>query len=376
MMRKLLILAVFFIFIVFLLTSCRPPELEGAYVDYNAKRMDSALELAKEATEKYPTNAEAPYLLGRIYGEKGMYKEMVESFNKSLNISTQYEKDIKESKNYYFQTEYKTAYDSYVSYQNTAGDTSEKAIKILDSAIEHAENASVIKPNDYSSVKLIGLAANYKNDLQLAEEKFKMLTTMKPDTVDGWFGLGRLYYNQGDYHKAIEYNKKANEIDNTYVPALELIAFSYENLKDTTNTIKAYKAAIEADPNNISYLFNLGLVYNKLAASCDKNSAKYKENYANAEVYFSRAIDLNPDELEDFQRSLYDSNLEILFSLKCVAQIQQRKFEEAAQTARDGIDYFPGSADLYEYLAISLSNLGKTKEAEAANEKSKQLRGE
>ena len=68
--------------------------------------------------------------------------------------------------------------------------------------------------------------------------------------------------------------------------------------------------------------------------------------------------------------------MRILFSLKCVAQIQQGKFEEAAQTAQDGIDYFPGSADLYEYLAISLSNLGKTNEAEAANEKANQLKGE
>lgn len=375
-MRKLLTLAVFFIFFVFLISSCRPPELEGAYVDYNANRLDSALELAKEATEKYPTNNEAPYLLGRIYGEKGMYKEMMESFDKSLNIAPKYEKDIEESKKYYFQTEYKNAYDIYVSYQNMANDTSEKAIKILDSVIKHAENASVIRPSDYSSVKLVGLAANYKNDFQLAEEKFKILTTIKPDTADSWFWLGRLYYDQGDYQKAIEYNKKANEIDSTYVPALELIAFSYENLKDTTNTIKAYKAALEADPNNISYLFNLGLVYNKLAAGSEKNSEKYKENYANAEVYFSRAIDLDPDELEVFQRSLYDSNLEILFSLKCVAQIQQRKFEEAAQTARDGIDYFPASADLHEYLAIALSNLGKTKEAEEANEKAIQLRGE
>ncbi len=375
-MRKLLTFTVFFVFIVFLLTSCRPPELEGAYVEYNQKRLDSALELAKEATEKYPTNTEAPYLLGRIYGEKGMYKEMMESFDKSLNIATEYEKDIEVSKNYYFQIEYKNAYDSYVSYQNMASDTSEEALKILDSAIEHAQNASVIKPDDYSSVKLVGLAANYKNNFKLAEEKFKILTTIKPDTVDALFWLGRLYYDQGDYQKAIEYNKKANEIDSTYVPALELIAFSYENLKDTTNTIKAYKAALEADPDNISYLFNLGLVYNKLAASSNKNSEIYRENYANAEVYFSRAIDIEPDELEDFQRSLYDSNLEILYSLKCVAQIQQRKFEEAAQTARDGIDIFPGSADLYEYLAISLSNLGITKEAEEANEKAIQLRGE
>ena len=375
-MRKSITFILFGLFTLFVLTSCRPPELEGAYVDYNQKRFDEALELAKEATEKYPTNAEAPYLLGRIYGEKGMFKEMVESFEKSLSISTQYEKEIKETKIYYFQTEYKNAYDNYVSYQKISGDSSEKAIKVLDNAIKHAENASIIDPSDYSSVKLAGLAANYKNDNDVAEKMFTKLTKINPDTVDGWFWLGRLYFNKQDYQKAIECNKKANEIDKTYVPALELLAFSYENIKDTVNTIKSYKEAIEADPKNVSYLFNLGLVYNKLATSSKKASEEYKSNYANSEKYFSQAIDLDPDELDDYQRSLYDSNLEILYSLKCVAQIQQRKFEEASQTAQEGIDNFPDSADLYEYLAISLSNLGKTKEAEAANKRAIQLKGD
>ena len=375
-MRKSFVFMLFGLFMLFVLTSCRPPELEGAYVDYNAKRIDSALELAKQATEKYPTNPEAPYLLGLIYGEKGMFKEMMESFQKSLNISPQFEKEITQTKTYYYQSEYKSAYDSYISYQKISGDTSERATKILDNAILHAENASLIEPDDYSSVKLAGLAANYKNDMDLAEKEFTKLTEIKPDTVDGWFWLGRLSFNKQDYQKAIEYNKKANAIDSTYVPALELIAFSYESLKDTAKTIDAYKAAIKADPKNVSYLFNLGLVFNKLAASSDRSTDAFKTNYENAEKYFAKAIDLNPDELDEYQRSLYDSNLEILYSLKCVAEIQQRKFEEAEETAKEGIDNFPDSADLYEYLFISLSNLGKTKEAKEADAKAKQLKGE
>ena len=134
-MRRILIFTFFSAFTFYLLTSCRPPELEGAYVDYNAKRMDSALELAKEATDKYPTNAEAPYLLGLIYGEKDMFGEMITNFDKSLERATQYEKKIEESKTYYYQSEYKSAYDNYIAYQKTAGDTSEKAIKMLISQI-------------------------------------------------------------------------------------------------------------------------------------------------------------------------------------------------------------------------------------------------
>jgi tetratricopeptide (TPR) repeat protein len=375
-MRNLFVYTIFTALTIYLLTSCRPPELEGAYVDYNAKRMDTALELAKEATDKYPTNAEAPYLLGKIYGEKGMFKEMTESFDKSLERSADFKNQIKESKVYYYQSEYKTAYDNYIAYQKIASDTSEKAMKMLSNAIEHADNASIITPNDYSSIKLAGLAANYKKDTDKASKKFEMLTTIKPDTVDSWFQLGRLYFNSKDYNKAIVYNKKAFELDNSYVPAIELLAFSYEGLKDTANAIQAYKDALNIEPNNISYLFNLGLIFNKRAASSITSSEEQITNYANAETYFVTAINLDPDELADFQRDLFDANLEILYSLTCVAQIQQRKFEECKETTLSGIDNFPDSADLHDYLAICLSNLGDVAGAKDASEKAKQLREE
>jgi tetratricopeptide (TPR) repeat protein len=175
--------------------------------------------------------------------------------------------------------------------------------------------------------------------------------------------------------KAIEYEKKAFDVDSNFVMAMELIAFAYENLNDTTNAIDAYKKAISLDPNNISYLFNLGLIYNKQAATAGSEDVQ-KEKYAMAEKYFARALSINPDELEDFQRTLYDSNLEILYSLTVVAQIQQRKFKEALATAQEGLDYFPDSADLYEYISICQSNLGNAKAAQEANDRAEQLRGE
>ena len=408
-MRKIFIFFTFIIFALSVLTSCRPPELEGAYVDYNNDRKDSALELAKEATEKYPDNAEAPYLLGRIYGEKAMYKEMVESYNKSLQRSDEFKDDIEQSKLYYFQSEYKKGYDNFVNYQNAAGDTSEQTMQLLKSAYEHAKNASIIRPNDYSTVKLAALAANYQDDYDKAKEEFQELTKIRPDTVDGWFQLGRLYFNEKNYKKAIEYEKKAFDVDSNFVPAMELIAFAYENLNDTTNAIDAYKKAISLDPNNISYLFNLGLIYNKQAATAGSEDVQ-KEKYAMAEKYFASTYnseafirgclqDLVEQTLyqkglleiiiinsgsqqneraivEDFQRTLYDSNLEILYSLTVVAQIQQRKFKEALATAQEGLDYFPDSADLYEYISICQSNLGNAKAAQEANDRAEQLRGE
>lgn len=373
-MRKLYLLTLIVLITAFFLSSCRPPELEGAFVDYKAKRLDNALKLAMEATDKYPDNPEAPYLLGKIYGEKEMFPEMVEAFSKSVQRSPQFEKDMDNQKLYYFQTEYKKAYDNYISYQEIAGDTSVKAMKLLDMAIKHSLNAHVIDPKDYRPLKLTGLAHNYKKEDDQAIHYFTKLTELKPDTVDAWYQLGRVYFNERNFTESVKHNKKAIEIDPSFIPAVELLAFSYESLKDTVNAIKTYQMASQIEPNNVSYLFNLGLIYNKKAANAGDNVDEKNKNYAEAEVLFSKAIELDPDQLDSYQRDLYDSNLQIMYSLKCIAQLQQRKFEECRQTAAQAVERFPDSADLYEYLAIAYANLGDTVKAKEAQEKAKQLK--
>jgi len=374
-MKKILFLTVLLLSFTIMLTSCRPPELEGAFVDFNAKRYDNALKLAIEATDKYPTNPEAPFLLGKIYAEKEMFGEMVDAFNKSLERGSEFESQIKEFKQYYFQNEYKKAYDNYVSYQDMSGDTTEKAMKLLDLSIKHSKNASLIVPDDYRPIKLTGLAYNYKDENDLAIDYFKKLTELKPDTTDSWYQVGRVYFNNHQYEKAAEYNKKAVEIDPSFIPAVELLAFSYESLKDTVNSIKTYKMASEVDPNNVSYIFNLGLIYNKQASSASDNAEKIRL-YGLAEEQFSKAITLNPEDLDSYQRQLYDGNLEIMYTLDCIAQIQQKKFEDCKNTALSGLDLFPDSSELYEFLAICYANLGETAKAKEAQERAKQLKGE
>lgn len=373
-MKQLSVVLILFLGLTFLITSCRPPELEGAFVDYKARRMENALKLAIEATEKYPDNAEAPFLLGKIYGEMEKFPEMVEAFNKSLQRSSQYEKDINNLKLYYFQTEYVKGYDNYVAFQQTGGDTSAQAMKLLDMAIQRCQNAIAIDPTDYRPIKLTGLAFNYKNENEEALKYFHKLTEVMPDTADAWYQIGRVHFNNRNFEKAVEYNSKAVELDPSFIPAVELLAFSYESLKDTANAILTYRKASELEPNNVSFLFNLGLIYNRKAATASENNENRLKYYAEAEELFGKAINLDPDQLDSYQRSLYDNNLEIMFSLKCIAQLQQRKFEECKQTVFRGLELFPNSSELYEFLAIAYANLGENEKAKEAEAKAEQLK--
>ena len=103
-MQKIKYLVLISIMLIFAisLTSCRPPELEGAIVHYNSGRNDQAYDLALSASEKYPDNAEVWYYLGEIQGKKNMVKEMMESFTKSLAISNSQSSKIAAAKTTYF----------------------------------------------------------------------------------------------------------------------------------------------------------------------------------------------------------------------------------------------------------------------------------
>ena len=144
-MNKLVLLFAVTIMGLSILTSCRPPELEGAFVDFNAGRIDNALVLAEDAAKKYPDNAEAWLLLGRLYGKKDRIAEMVSAFDKSVALSPQYANEIKTERAYYFQTLFNGGLTNYNAFLKAEDRASEKAIKTIEKAISNFKCANVIQ---------------------------------------------------------------------------------------------------------------------------------------------------------------------------------------------------------------------------------------
>ena len=86
----------------FMINACRPPELEQTVIDYKAGRYENAYEEALKSAEKYPDNEEAWFYLGQIQGRKGLIKEMMSSFDKSMALKPTFANDIDLSKRNYF----------------------------------------------------------------------------------------------------------------------------------------------------------------------------------------------------------------------------------------------------------------------------------
>ncbi|MFN3695357.1 MAG: tetratricopeptide repeat protein, partial [Ignavibacterium sp.] len=99
MKKSNLIYAAFIVFGILLMGyQCSSTEITSAKLYIQQKNYDKALEVLQKEVQKNPNSDQGYYLMGVVYAEKGDYKNMVQSFDKSLSISKTYEKEIKDYK--------------------------------------------------------------------------------------------------------------------------------------------------------------------------------------------------------------------------------------------------------------------------------------
>ncbi len=342
-----------------LLTSCRPPELEGAFVDFKAKRYDNALKLAKEATAKYPSNAEAWFLLGRIYGQKEMIPEMDHAFKQSLAINNQFEKQIKMEQSYYYGVSFNNGVKKYNAFTKADDRKSEKAQKLISAAIKNFKNAKLLN-NDFRSNNLLALCFNVSERPDSALTYYNELIKIKPDTAIAWINLGQYYFIKKDYKKSIENLKKALELDNKNVEAITLISQSYDIVEDTDNAIKAYEEAKVINPTEKAFPYNLGLIYSKLANKEGLDDQKKKEYLTKVAENFGKVISLDPD-------------IKVPYQMKSFAELQLEDYDTALITLKQAIEHFPEEGSLYFNLGVAYTHLGNKKEAKTAFKKAEEL---
>ncbi len=359
MKRYTLLLAILLIAVSFLFNSCRPPELEGAIVHLNAGRDDQAFELAEEAAKKYPDNAEAWYILGKIQGKRGLINEMVSSFDKSVAIAPTFQKDIELEKSSYFSKHYNDAVAAYNAFIKLEDREGEAAKKKLNEVIDNFNKALLIQP-DYMAHRLIAISYQNLGDDENNLKALQAAAEAKPDTVMAWIELGYYYSRNKDYVQAADYFEKGLGVDPDNVECLTLYAQNLDFADKKMEAIAAYKSAMEKNPEEKAIPFNLGLLLNKQANSLEDPAAK-KAKMEEAIIYFKKTYDLDPDLKETY---------DILSTLL----LQLERYEEAEEILNEGIQRFPDSASMWQNLSFLHAKMGNRAKAEEYYEKSKQLR--
>lgn len=355
MLTTILLLSMILVF-----SSCRPKDLEGAFVDYKAGRYDQALVLAEKVTQQYPANSEGFYLLGVLYGKKDRVPEMVQAFDASLKIDATHKAVIEAEKQNYFAKKFNSGATGYNKFIGLADKESDAAKKVINNAIKDFSDANTIK-KDYRALNLITQSNLLVGDMDAALKTLEVMTETFADSARTWIALGKFYYDKQDFKTALTNFKKATELDANNGDAFSFTAQCYDLLDMPEESVSYYKKAMELNSDDGALPFNYGLLLYKKAVKSDVSMDEKEKDFDEAIVYLTKAIELNPDFSSSYQ-------------LKGNAQLLLKRYEAARETLELGVERFPDDYQMWNDLAICYTWLNDKEKAEAATARADQLK--
>jgi len=167
----------------------------------NASRKTQMLEKAvqhlKEAVRIYPGYKNAFLLLGNAHNYLRQYELSVQYYEQALRLDPNYAEA---------RTNLGITYrDAGRYYGEQKGD--------MVKALSYLEKAYEISPDEYETLRLLGVAYGISGKGAKAVEFFEKALTSEPQNADAFFNLGTAWYNVGEIEKANEYFMKAKSIN-------------------------------------------------------------------------------------------------------------------------------------------------------------------
>jgi len=391
MYRSKLLLAVILL-IGFAITGfeCASTEITSAKLYIQQKNYPKALEALQKEVEKNPKSDEGYYLLGYVNGELGNYKDMVDAYNKSLGISNQFEKNINDSKKYFWAQLFNQGVGFFQ--KGTGSKDKDSSTVFYDKSINAFKQAVYIEPDSADSYKNLAFVYMSEQKYDEAIEPLQQIIS-KSNSVDGYKYLGEIYYDkatklrsQYESTKNVEDSTKAMDYFNKNIDLLQkarklypdnseillLLSNSYIGAHKIEVAIDAFKAGVKQDPENKYYRYNYGVL---LLGNKD---------YKSAEEQFLKAIDIDPD----YQNAIYnlavtyvkwgaDLNKEAVDSgdtTSANSKLYMEKYKKALPYLEKVVQMKGDDASMWELLGRVYTILGNQTKAKEAFDKADQLR--
>ncbi|MFA6596886.1 MAG: tetratricopeptide repeat protein [Ignavibacteriaceae bacterium] len=295
-------------FLTFTGFQCSSTELTSAKLYIQQKNWDKAIEALNKEVTKNPKSDEGFYLLGATYAEKENMDKMIESFDKSLEVSKKYEKEITSAKKYHWAN----FFNKGVAFFNRAAQqTDPDSATIMNNKSTYAfDQAIKLEPDSIDAYK--NLAYVYMN-MQKYDDAIPnfMKLIEKKKSPDAYKYVGQIYYNKGvverdkyenskvaaDSIKALDYFNKAisiledgKKVSPNDTDILLYLSNSYIAANKVDVAIDAFKAGVAAEPNNKFYRYNYGVLL--------LGDNQFEE----AATQFKKAVEIDPA----YQNAIYN----------------------------------------------------------------------
>ena len=383
---KLLIVIALFIGMVFSGFQCSSTELTSAKLYIDQGNFEKALDMLQKDVEKNPKSDEGYFLMGHVYGEMGDLEKMISSFDNSLSISDKFAAKIGEQKEFHWANNFNKGVNNFQRGNKVADPDS--ATIFYDRSIKFFKDAALIEPDSVDNYRNIAFVYLSAGKTEEAIEPLNKLVEMEK-AEDGYQYLGDVYYTIGS-NKKIDFNNSNNAQDsidalanfNSAIDILEegrklypenkeilvTLSESYVGANKVDVAMDAFKASVEADPNNQYFRYNYGVLL--------LNANRYED----AEDQFTKALDIDPE----YENAIY--NLGVTYvkwgtqmnddaeEQGIISEDYKQKYEQALPYLERVVELDPSNGQMWEILGKVYSVLGMQDEATNAFDKADQLR--
>ena len=279
---------------------CSSTELTSAKLYMQQKNYDKAIVTLQKDVQKNPASDEGWYLMGTVYGELGKFDSLVIAYDKSLAISNKFEKEIDQSKVYYWANNFNSGV-SYFQKGNKSDDKDSSQV-FYDKSINAFNTATSLEPDSADTYKNLAFVYMSSGKNKDAIEPLKKLVKMNNE-LDGYKYLGEIYYSLGTLSKSnftADHNAQDSiDAHNYFADAVDILEAGtklYPNDSDLLKTLSAsyvgagksdvalasFKALVEKYPDDEIYRYNYGVL---LLGNND---------YELAEQQFLKALEIDP----------------------------------------------------------------------------------
>jgi len=317
---------------------------------------DQAIRTLEQVIKAHPNNAEAYFNLGTVYAKQGPalgYQRAVADFKKAIRIDPHFDAARYSLAKVLVQTGQFSGAVEYLSEYVLHRPNDAEGLHLLGSAyaglaqlsraVELLERARQLRPDDYQIRYDLGSSLAKAGKTEEAIEQLRAAEKINPDFADTHYQLALQLQKQGDINRSQQEMEIFQRLKNQAGEEISAGTLNNEGNRllqegKPQEAAEAYRKAVQLDPENAQWQYNLSLALAKLGD---------REGQKNA---LQRALQIDPS----VAPTRNDLGL---------AYLSEGKLDAAEREFQAALEINPKFAEAQNNLGVVYSRQGKESEA-------------
>ncbi len=345
MKSKLFIIVALLSCAMFVLSCANNAALTSGKLYLGQENLEKAQEQLETAVQQVPENPEAHYLLGVVYGKKGMFEQMNTEFSSAVKLDPAKEPLVNRGDRRYWEG----CEPLWIEWYNNG--ISMLNARKFDEALKYFDGATKIWPTKDKAFSQLGYVYSVLGRNEEAIAAVKKSVELAPQDLQNQLNLAATYFNLSMYDDAITAYKRVTELDPQRADAWRFLGQAYEQQQKVPEAINAYEKAIGVVPNEKDLYYNVGVLYAQ------------EKDFDEAIPNFRKAMELDPNDID----ATY--NLALVY-------FNKEQYDDALPLLETVVERDPMHADAWDAIGIIYVRKGAIEKGKAAMERGERIRTE